>query len=221
MRNSLGPLTPFNPPTVDMLRNYAVNRAGQLEVIWQPQYEYQTYGTAGATQFTFFQTTVGASSTTLANTSMKAAGQFPAPTEFLVTGIQVYFRPGNAVAQVGAVTLVQENWNDVNDVLFGLGWLDFFIGSKSYLTDGPISKFTQQFRIAGGGWQADSTTAGAAQKTFIDYATHTGRYYAITPVKLQSNQNFNVTLNFPTAITVPVAGRIGVILDGFLYRLSQ
>jgi hypothetical protein len=40
---------------------------------------------------------------------------------------------------------------------------------------------------------------------------------------LAPTQNFNVTLNFPTAVATPSGqnARIGVVLDGLLYRLSQ
>jgi hypothetical protein len=216
----LGPLTPYHPPNLEALIGYNVNRAGQNEVIWQPKYDYQVYDAAGATQFTFFQTPLGQGGSTLADTNMQAAGQMPRPQEFLVTGIQVYFRPGNAVGrEVAAAAVLPENWNDVNDVMFGDAWLDFFIGSKSYLDDAPLAKFTQQFCIGGGGWIAGTPAAAAIQG--VDYAVHKGRYYSITPVKLPANQNFNVTLNFPAAIPISVDGTIGVILDGFLYRLSQ
>lgn len=220
---NLGPLTPYHPPAVAALQAYNVNRAGQFEVIWQPTYDYQVYGAAGATTFTFFQNTVGsAGAPTLADSNIRSAGQFPRPQEFLVTGIQVLFTPGNAVALAAqAIATAQENWNDVSDVMFGNAFLDLFIGSKSYLQDGPLAKFTQQFRLTGTADQSDTTTAGASQKTFVDYSVHAGRYYSITPVKIPANQNFNVTLNFPALIPIAVDGTIGVILDGFLYRLSQ
>jgi hypothetical protein len=222
--DALGPLVPGRPPDMMALQNYNVNRAGQPEVIWQPQYDYQVYPMAGATQFTFFQTTIGAGGTTRADTSMTAAGQMSRPIEFLITGIQVYFRPGNAVARAGLATAtVQENWNDVNKVMYAAdSWLELFIGSKAYLDDGPIGKFPGVFGISGGGWRASSSAnATNVGDAFIDYAKATGRYYSITPVKLPANQNFNVTLNFPALIPASVAGTIGVILDGFLYRLSQ
>lgn len=208
---NLGPLTPYHPPTLGALRGYSVNREGQAEVVWSPRYDYQVYPTTGATQFTFFQTPVGQGGTTLADTNMQSAGQMPRPQEFLVTGIQVVFSGGNPVSAAAAVA---QNWLDVNDVIFGDAWLDLFIGSKSYLQDGPIAKFPQQFRLGG----AVDEGTGAFM---VDYAVGVGRYYAITPVKLTANQNFNVTLNFPTAVTVVTEATIGVILDGFLYRLSQ
>lgn len=41
------------------------------------------------------------------------------------------------------------------------------------------------------------------------------------PVMLEPTQNFKVTLNFPTAVAITNAGRIGVNLHGVLYRNSQ
>lgn len=217
----LGPLTPFHPPTMAMLAQYAVNREGQNEVIWQPTYDYQTYVLAGVTQMTFFQRSVGSGGTTLADTNMRGQGQFPAPQEFLAVGIQVLFVPGNVVAQATAAATVQENWNDVDDVMNGDAWLELYIGSKPYLDDGPLSKFTQQFRLGGQTDSAYTGTNGTPLGTIVDYAVHSGRYYSITPVRIPTTQNFNVTLNFPTAIPTLTDGKIGVILDGFLYRLSQ
>lgn len=222
MRNNLGPLTPYHPPDLGAVRNYAVNREGQNEVIWQPTYDYQAYAAPGAPLFTFFQTTVGTGGTTLADTNMRAAGQFPAPQEFLITGLQVRFDPGNTIAQGNAAAAtVQENWNDVFDVMFGNAWLQLFIGSKPYLDDGPLAKFTQQFRLGGVANNAATGTNATPVVWLIDYSVHGGKYYAITPVKLPTTQNFAVTLNFPTVIAINVAGTIGVIMDGFLYRLSQ
>ncbi len=220
MRNSLGPLTPFNPPSLEAIKAYNVNRAGQVEVIWQPTYEIQAYPAAGAAVITFFQNTVGTGGLTQVDTNMEAAGQFPRPKEFLITGIQVFYEPGNVVAQSEATAgTALENWNDVSDVMMGEAFLRLFIGSKDYLIDAPLAKFTQQFRLGG---VANLTGAGSVATTdFVDYAVHSGRYYSITPVKLPSNQNFNVSLNFPTVIATLTAGRIGVILDGFQYRLSQ
>jgi hypothetical protein len=219
---ALGPLVPGTPPTMDALQAYNVNRAGQPEVIWQPQYHYQSYAMAGATQFTFFQTPLGQSGTTKADTSMVAAGQFPRPQEFLVTGIQVYFKPAAAVALAGqAPATAQTNWLDTAKVLLGSAWLELFIGSKAYLDDGPLAKFTTAWGLTGSGWRASASTLVASGDAWIDYARSGGRYYSITPVKLPANQNFAVTINYPTAVSISAAATIGVILDGFLYRLSQ
>jgi hypothetical protein len=208
---------------MDNLRAYNVNRANQVEVIWQPTYDIQVYVAAGQSSLTFFQNTIGSGGLTLVDTNMEASGQFPRPKEFLITGIQIFYEPGGAVSQanVAAADAIQENWNDVSDVMNGEGFLKLFVGSKDYLVDAPLSKFTTQFRLDGrSNWAAAGTNATPVV-WFTDYAVHSGRYYSITPVKLPSNQNFNVSLNWPTVIATDVDGRIGVIMDGFQYRLSQ
>ena len=207
----LGPVSPARPPNIQALKKYNVNRVGNIEVIWQPTYEYQTYPTTGQTQLTFFQNPVGAVAGGLSTTNVRSAGQFPRPQEFLITGIQVTFEVGAVVGQ--AVAAVQSNTQDVFDVS-NSGNLELFIGSKSYLNDAPIGVFPQQWGIA------NDNAAGAIVAT--DYSRPVGKYYQITPVKIPANQNFNVTLNWPEgAVTVVTAGVIGVRLDGFLYRLSQ
>lgn len=217
----LGPVTPARPPSIAALKKYNVNRVGNVEVIWQPTYEYQTYPTTGQTQLTFFQNPVGAIAGGLSTTNIRSAGQFPRPQEFLITGIQVVFEVGAAIA-VDAIARVQTNWQDAFDVA-NSGNLELFIGSKAYLNDAPIGVFPQQFGIGGAGDTSAATTTSATDiAKVLDYARPVGRYYQITPVKIPANQNFNVTLNWPEgAVTVTTAGVIGVRLDGFLYRLSQ
>ena len=207
----LGPVTPARPPSILALKKYNVNRVGNIEVIWQPTYEYQTYLAAGQTQLTFFQNPVGAVAGGLSTTNVRSAGQFPRPQEFLITGIQVTFEVGAVVAQAAAA--VQSNIQDTFDVS-NSGNLELFIGSKSYLNDAPIGVFPQQWGIS------SLNAAGAAVAS--DYSRPVGRYYTITPVKIPANQNFNVTLNWPEgAVPIVTAAVIGVRLDGFLYRLSQ
>ena len=217
----LGGTTPSRPPSIAALRKYNVNRVGQYEVIWSPLYEYQTYLAAGQTLLTFFQNTVGSIAGGKSTTNILAAGQLPRPQEFLITGVQVTFEVGAAIA-VDAIARVQTNWQDVFDVS-NSGNLDLFVGSKSYLTDAPLGVFPQQWGVGGAGNTAAATTTAATDiAKVLDYARPVGRYYSITPVKLPANQNFNVTLNWPEGV-VPVvtAAVIGVRLDGFLYRLSQ
>lgn len=212
-------VNPANPKALPQLRQYNVNRAGQFEVIWQPTYDYLTYPAAGASEFTFFQRAKGSGGTTFADTNMLQPGAFPRPQEFLVVGIQVYFNPGGPVGFFGAQA-AQENWNDVTDIANN-GFVQLTVGSKPYLQDAPVGKFSTMFTTDGRADQANASTAAANQLSYVDYARQSGRYYAITPIKIPSNQNFDVQLTFPTVVPIAADGRIGVILDGFLYRLSQ
>lgn len=210
-------------PGLGQLRQYNVNRPDQVEGIWNPLYHYQTYADGGYTQLGFFQTNVGAAGVTLSTTNMKTPGMLPRPQEFLCVGIQVYYRSSTTISTTGATPAAYENWNNVEQVLESPSWLQFTIGSKDYVMDGPLVKFPQQFGLTGvmdssQGADSDTTALTVIQG---DYARSQGRYYAITPLKIPANQNFIVTLNWDTAVDVDTGTRIGVILDGYLYRLSQ
>lgn len=212
------------PIPMDQLQPYNPNLPNSIESIWQPYYDFQSYPTAGQTSLTFFQVPKGQSSKTFDDTNMLLAGQFPAPTAFLITAIQVLFMPhwlvtaGGNMSVTAAVAAVNTNINDVGQVA-NTGNLILTIGSKPYLVDAPLGKFPPNFSI--GGLQAYSGTFAAGTYIATDFARTIGRYYEITPLLVPMNQNFSVTLNWNAVVTVANIGRIGVILDGFYYRQSQ
>ena len=209
-------------PSIDDLTKYSVNRGGQYEVIGSSLYDYTSYAAAGQTQLNFFQTPQGQGSKTLADTNMEAAGSLPAPKNFLVTSIEVNFWPGVNPSTFGAQTA----GTYLNDVwtLSKSGWLEFYIGSKNYIQEGPVGVFPAANGLVVAAAAADQTTIAAASQTLVDYANLGGKPYVLpSPIALVSNQNFRVTMNWPIAVALPsnAIARIGVRLRGYLYRLSQ
>lgn len=213
MANPINPLAVRGriPPNAAALSDFAVNRPDQVEAIWQPFYDYATYPAAGTTSLTFFQLPIGQGGKTLADTNMRLGGQFPNGQRFLCTGLEVRFYPGNAILG-GAFP----NWQDAFDFYSG-GVLRFFIGSKDYMEIAPLDMAPPSSRLAG------AMTIGGAEvaNETGQYATAAGVPLDITPVLLTSSQNFNVTLQWPTAVPVTAEARVGVVLRGFLYRNSQ
>jgi len=209
-------------PSLAQLEQYNVNVEGQPEVIYQPLYDFQVYPTAGFTELVFFQVPEGQAGKTFDDTNMSITAALPVPINMAITDVQVWFFPDGTPGSSGLFSLAGTNWNDVEAVLVG-GNLQLEIGSKEYLVDAPLMKFPPQGRLAGAAALADSTTAGAAQASQIDYATGAGRIYDIVPLRLISQQNFTIRLRFGTAIATPSGndGRIGVALGGFRYRLAQ
>lgn len=213
------------PPNIRKIGKFDVNRANQIEAIWSPLYDYGAAGNylaAGQTQLMFFQVPQGQSSKTLADTNMEIAGSLPAPKQLLVTSVQVCFWPAIAsMARTGAVATLDGDF--IKDVytVFTSGFLKFFVGSKDYVVDAPLGVFPQPQRLEG--WGAVSTGTGDATGSEQNYAAWVGPVYEIAPIRLISTQNFNVSLNWPTAVALPSAqaGRIGVRLGAYLYRLSQ
>lgn len=200
---------------------FSVNRPGK-EALRSSLYDYQPYAAAGQTNLTFFAVQAGQSGKTRADTNMEAAGSLPSPKQFLIETIEVYFWPASPVNTVATTaTNTAKQADDVFAVMQS-GFLDLFIGSKSYLTEAPIGRFPPST-----GMRVDQSMSGtftAPNMAKGEYATMTGLIYRLQPeILLEPTQNFNVTLNWPIAVALPsgLAGRIGVVMRGMLYRNSQ
>lgn len=214
-------------PTRAQLSKYSVNRPG-WEAIKQSLYDYQAYAAAGQTNLTFFALPVGQSNKTLSDTNMTLAGQLPKNQEFLIQSIEVFFSPTTptVAAQMPAAFGAQAIAQIINDsyIVGRAGNLTLTIGSKPYLQEAPLGRFPQKAAFTVDGALADVTTAGASLQSRLAFGQWRGRPYLLdpAPLLLPENQNFSVSLAWPEgvqAITNP--GRIGVILDGILYRRSQ
>jgi len=244
VRNALMLAAPMTDYSLKTLQSYAVNRPGQAEVIRQRLYDYQVYPTAGAAQFTFFAVPIGQAGTSAnatantgtknyGDTNMEVAGALPRPKSYLVESIEIFFEPGsvstagtwtnispsifNAVAAAAVLAQLQ----DVN-VLRITGWLEFYIGSKTYLYEAPLGVFPPKVRLELDGAIASNSATTAEVATVA--AKWGGRpYYMDPPITLESMQNFAVYLKFPVAVATPSGfnARIGVVFDGVLFRNSQ
>lgn len=222
------------PPDMLQLSSYDVNRPG-WEAVRQSLYDSAQYVAAGQTQLSFFSTPVGQGTTWAggaaknnSDTNMTLAGQLPQNQEFLVQAIEIGFYPTTptVAAQMPAAFGAQVAAQIVNDayIFRRAGNLTFVVGSKAYLQEGPLMKFPTGSNFEAEAALADVTTAGANLQSRIAFGKADGRVYSLTPtwVKLVSNQNFSVTLNWPEgvqAITNPA--RVVVSLQGILYRRSQ
>lgn len=218
-----------NIPNKKQLANYNVNRPG-WEAIRQSLYDFTTYAAAGQTQLTFFALPVGQGGKTLSDTNMTLAGQLPANQEFLVNSVEIYFRPTTpapsastadaAVAAPALATAINDSY-----LVSRTGNLTFVIGSKPYLQEAPLGRFPPKTNFEVDAALALATTVAADSiESRIAISRWTGRPYLLSPadLRLVSTQNFNVTLNWPEGVqAITNAARIGVVLDGILYRRSQ
>ena len=220
------------PSSMELEDRYGVNRRGQEEVVRQTFYDFQNWGASGVgvTEYSFFQVPVGQSGKTRADTNMTNAGLLPAPQKFLIQGVEIHFLSGLSPSRFNA-TASDANVNGyLDDVVAALGttttnvggFLELSIGSKPYLTEAPLYRLPPKTRFK----PENSIATNAAATGFIayDYAVSAGRpYFLDPPAFVPSMQNFKVTINFPTAVTLPSAlnARIGVVLEGLVYRLSQ
>jgi hypothetical protein len=220
-------------PNRSQLDAYNVNREG-WEGFTNTLYDSAAYAAAGQTQLTFFALPVGqgtgfgGGTKSATDTNLTNAAMMPANQEFLVQSIEVMFLPTTPTVAAGMPASLDAAANAaqviINDayIFYRAGNLNFVIGSKSYCFDAPLMKFPSKAFFELHAALASSTTADTkALKT--GYATARGRPYLLkAPLRIVSNQNFSLTLNWPEglqAITNP--GRVYVTLDGVFYRRSQ
>src|SRR5271168_2256288 len=205
---------------------------GTQDEIYAPLYDSIVYPAAGSNQLTFFALPIGqgvtsapggAGAKTENDTNLTNAGLLPLGNRFYCTGIEVIFQPGNnpgfgatADAQIGRF------WNDVYAFAKG-GWLRLRIQNRDYILDGPLLNFPAVTRLAGVGAVTSTLTAGAATAGEIDYASLAGMPYNLVPVFIESNQSFQLSLNWVAVVPTPstVAARLFVRLRGRLIRAAQ
>lgn len=215
-----------NVPSRAQLSRYQVKREG-YEAIRQSLYDYQALAATAVTQLTYFALPIGQSSKTLSDTNMTLAGQLPAGVEFLVQSIEVHFeanRTGTAAnlpSAIGADAVM----NRINDsfIFYNSGNLVFSVLQKDYLQEAPLLRFPPKTRMEINGAVSNAgEVADATQRLGNAYAA--GRPYLLSPVDilLNSSMNFAVTLSWPEgARTYTDIARVGVVLDGIMYRKSQ
>lgn len=213
------------PTSMSFFNQYGVNRPG-WEIIRQGLFDSAAYAAAGQSVLTFFQTPNGSGGKTLSDTNMTLAGQLPTAQAFLVEAIEILFLPTvpAVAAQNPAAFGAQAVANIVNDayVFFRTGYLNFVIGSKPYLQEGPLGKFPSSRNFHTEAAAADISTTGANMQTRIAFAHSLGKPYNLVPLTLTSNQNFSVTLNWPEGVQpITNPGRVVVTLEGCLARQSQ
>lgn len=216
-------------PSQAGLSKYNVNRPG-WEAVRQSLYDFQTYAAAGQTTMTFFAVPNGQSSKTLSDTNMTLAGQLPAAQEFLVNSVEVYFRtttPAPSASTADAAVAAPALATHINDsyLVSRTGNLTLTIGSKPYLQEAPLGRFPPKTHFELDAATALATTVAADSiESRMAIARWVGRPYLLSPadLRLTSSQNFSVSLNWPEGVqAITSAARIGVVLDGILYRRSQ
>ena len=197
------------------------------EGIREPLYDFLTYDSAATLQLKFFQTQVGGTKTK-SDTNMPLNGQLPAGQKFVAFTIGLYVLPGsNAASYVRqdpvktATGLAPPSF--ANDVwaLIHQGWLELTVGTKNYLT-APLIMFPAPTGMGiTPAVAVENTNTTVVNQITVDYARLVGKEFALNPeVPIESQTNFDVTLNWPAAVALPSGfdARIGVFLGGIRFR---
>jgi len=213
-------------PTVTQInQQFNVQISGVYDAITQDLYDFQAYAAAGATSFSFFQLPIGQSSKTSDDTNMQLAGQIPASQFFLMQSAEVVFYPTvpAVTAQNPAAFGAQAAAAIINDVyaVYHAGTFLLSIANKNYLTVAPIGRLPPKTHMQVMGALADATTAAAASQSRIAFAYPAGRPYMVNPLLILPNNAFLAQVTFAAAVAITNPARIGVVLDGVLYRQAQ
>jgi hypothetical protein len=228
---------PGLPGFHEMVDRYSVTNE-TWEVIRTSLYDFQPYPANGLPSLTFFQQPqgqgvgLGGATKTLSDTNLVAPGTVPTNNSFLIKTIEVEFWPSTPTpaqgAQLPSTFGAQGPAQLVNDqyVFERQGSLILLIGSKDYLEEAPMGRFPSQAQFAVSGALSDVSTAGANMQSRLAFANVHGKAYHISPadLRIEANQNFYVKLQWPEGNAVLPSGnpaRVGVRLDGLLYRRSQ
>lgn len=231
-------------PSLQEARQYEVTKPLEAEGIRQSLYDFNLYATAGIAQLPFFTQAQGqgftsslgavvGSAKTVADTNMVQGGSLPNPQHHLMESIEMMFVPGASAAAntftlaninafaAAASALVGSQNHDVNTI-YNSGSVQLFISSKTYLWEAPIGRFPPKTRTElDAAVATNSATVGEVAMTWPKAG---GRpYYLEPPLFITPVQNFVVNAIWPGVLPTPSGfnGRIGAILDGYLYRASQ
>jgi len=221
---------------------FAVNQ-DTVEVILQSLYDSAAYPTTGIATLPFFSTGIGQGLGVISGIAKTAedtnltgqGGSIPNLQAYIITSIEIEVQPhigffppastpvptADEPAFFGAAALAAS----INDVwtIRSTGFLNLSIGSKPYLTEGPLSTFpsANPFQIRGA--LANATTAAAAQYSQAISGDSSGPCYMLSPdnILLIPMQPFVATLNWATLEPVTTKARIFWRNRGQLLRLSQ
>ena len=213
---------------------------------WQ-WYSYITYPSAGSTELNFFGQVAGQAGVTLQDTNLPKAcsfGQTHFQLKSISTDIQIASNDVDGFTRANQASL--DTRALASDYLGGFvqaGVLRFSVGARPFAT---IVKPFQYAPPPGSPLDYDNTyvnqisaapvpAAGAAQVVGVPWITQTkmrSNVYFVDPnILIEAEQQFNVSLQFPSGI-VPVLAtnvvndstnplKVGVILDGLLLRPVQ
>lgn len=193
------------------------------EALDQPLYHIQTYPQAGQKKLTFFNKSVG--DVGLESSNMDSNSELSKGKRQGVFEISVgFFAGADAVEQGIAEGNLQKLINDAKNVLEGQCFLEFKILEKIYLTETPLTRIPAgQGLFAATGGISDSDEADV---NLVNYACNglplvMNKRKLRVPIPIPAQTKFNVTLSWPSAVTVSADSRIGIWLDGLQIRAVQ
>ena len=190
-------------------------------------YSYVAYPTAGQATFSFFSTTIGQSNRQLTNIQRSGHLDNPLIVRAIRTGYFLQSTNHMAWAGTDASTL----YSDIVNGFFQVGVLRLFVGSKEWMQlPSPFLYAPPAYgspQVVTAGWRGTTASSGPMASLPAGKASA----YVIDPAfMIGSDQNFQVTIEFPSGLVPVIASTIvpnnttlyiGIGLDGVEVRPVQ
>jgi hypothetical protein len=197
------------------------------EGIREPLYDFLSYNSGADTTLRFFQDPESGSKTK-SDTNMTLNGQLPGGHKYVAETMEIHILPGSSASSYVIQPPVKTGTalaapNFANDVwaLVSTGFLKFHIGDKDYLT-APLLCFPPTTGLGiTPAVAVENTNTTVLNQITVDYARLVGRVYVLNPIiPIEALTNFDVTLTWPAAVTLPSGfdARIGVVMNGLRFR---
>lgn len=192
-------------------------------------YDVQNFAAAAvvAGDYNLFSVPIGqgAVAKTLRDTNMRQSGQLPARQGMEVWGINVQIQPTLLITTLATLTVFNAMIQAYQDLCYGAS-LVLRQAQKTDLEIAPLAFLGAGYGPTMAGYGTGDITAGAAAgagaamlSNGLPSRTAVWDFDPL-PIVILPQRSFGITLNFPTAITLPagVGLNIWVHLDGVLHR---
>lgn len=190
---------------------------GQAEVLHWMLWDTLTYTSAATLNLAFFQTVKA----TFDLSNMEIGGQLPAPRQFLIRSMRLFIKQRPESVNVVAPPAVQTGALNNVALLFYNAGVQINIGSKEY------GRYPAHLFLAGGGpsgqIQVSNVLIAGATVDYGQLGKPSGKniFTFATPMLIEPQINFNVTLTWAAAQTLTRSLPICCLLEGDLIRPIQ
>lgn len=217
----------LNPYMAQLQAEFGSFDPNKVQTRRRSYYSFVAYPTAGQTSFTFFSTTVGQSNRQLTNIQRSGHLDNPLIVRAIRTRYFITAQNNNAFNGTDASTL----YSDIVNGFFQVGVMRVIIGSKEWM------QIPAPFLYAPPGYglpkyiNAGQQAANVSRGPYAYLGAGKANAYVVDPpFMIGSDQNFQVTIEFPTGAVSVIASTIvannttlyiGVDFDGVEVRPVQ
>ena len=214
----------------DKLARFTALRPNEESLHYQLFHHKNLAGGALSAKYTFFNVPIGAqdpdtgAQASEEDTNMTQSGLLSAPNRFFATKIHVAIAPPTTdLIPVGDDTLgTVESFKDDVSRLVNRGVFTMTLLNKEYVRVAPLGYLGAGYGVYGALAAASTVAATTITNALVTNGMPTKNEGFTVALPLETQTAFSAAISFPKAtLTTAVAVRLGVVLDGILYRPEQ